>query len=206
MGGGMYLVFGCVPVALGLLGAHYVFGATDAAELSESPDAFIPALARSLLSPPVQVLFAGAMISAILSTVDSTLLAIGALASHNLLPKPKGGAERSPWAARLMVAGAGVASCAMALSAERIFDLVLQADSLGTGGLVVLLVVALFTRWGGPVSAIATLATGLVSAIVAGQALEAEVPFLTSLVCSAGVFAVVAPVERACRGRTAGRA
>jgi hypothetical protein len=94
--------------------------------------------------------------------------------------------------ARLFVVLAGVVGCVVALSAESIYDLVLQADSLGTAGIVVITVAALFTHLGGPVSAIATLIVALVSSAGAKYLFDYEAPFLVSLGASVVVFAATA--------------
>ena len=71
------IALGAIPVLLGLLGAHYPL------TLGSSED-FLPELARHTLAPFAYVLFIGAIVSVILSSVDSSMLAIGALAAHNL--------------------------------------------------------------------------------------------------------------------------
>jgi Na+/pantothenate symporter len=67
-----------MPVGLGLVSFHRL------PDLHE-PEQLLSLLAQKHLSLPLQVLFLGALVSAILSTVDSTLLAAAALASHNLI-------------------------------------------------------------------------------------------------------------------------
>jgi len=78
LGGGMYVAVGLIPVFLGLLGARLLPGLAD-------PEQVLPELASQRLPPVFHVLFAGALVSAILSTVDSTLLVAASLFSHNWL-------------------------------------------------------------------------------------------------------------------------
>ena len=78
LGAGLYLGVGLIPVALGLAGPTLVPNL-------EEPEQVVPLLAQQYLSTFGYVLFAGAVISAILSTVGSCLLAAASLASHNLL-------------------------------------------------------------------------------------------------------------------------
>jgi Na+/proline symporter len=190
LGGGAYLVFGTVPVLLGLLGAHL---AVDA----PTDDALVPAMAASVLPPLALVVFLGAMVSAILSTVDSSLLAVAALAARSLTRRASAGAERRRLVRdRLILAAAGVACCAIALSAERLFDLVLMADSLGTSGVLVVTLAALWLRVGGPWAAAATLVASLVSGQVADHVLGLDAPFLVSLGASIVTYATVAAIER----------
>lgn len=71
--GGLYLAIGAIPVYLGLIGASVLPGLDDAERV-------LPSLAQAHLHGVVYVLFAGALVSAILSTVDSALLVAGSLA------------------------------------------------------------------------------------------------------------------------------
>jgi Na+/proline symporter len=85
--GVIYIVIGAIPVVLGLLGRMLVPGIDEA-------DAVLPAITRYYLGELGFVILSGALISAILSTVDSALLACGSLMTHNLLPDSL--RERSP--------------------------------------------------------------------------------------------------------------
>ena len=201
LAGGFYLVLGIVPVMLGLLGAHYPL------RLSYNED-FLPELARHTLPPWAYVLFVGAIVSVILSTIDSSLLAIGALAARNLFAERSAHHDehRGLFTARLFVVLAGALSCVVALSAQSIYDLVLEADSLGTAGIAVITVAALFTGAGGPVSAIATLLVALVSSASAKYLFDYEAPFLLSLGLSIAVFVVLSCLERTARGSSCDRA
>jgi SSS family solute:Na+ symporter len=80
-----YVAVGAIPVALGLL-ARGSIGPID------DPEHVLPELARQKLSLLGAALFAGALVSAILSTADSALLVASSLLSHNLLPalRPRG--------------------------------------------------------------------------------------------------------------------
>ncbi len=49
------------------------------------PEQLVPALAQEHLGTVTFVMFSGALVSVILSTVDSTLLAAGGMVSHNLV-------------------------------------------------------------------------------------------------------------------------
>ncbi|MBP7148196.1 MAG: sodium:solute symporter, partial [Acidobacteria bacterium] len=65
---GTYLLIGLIPVALGLFAAVTLPGL-------EHPEQVLPRLAHELLPAALYPVFAGALVSAILSTVDSSLLA-----------------------------------------------------------------------------------------------------------------------------------
>jgi SSS family transporter len=186
-GGAAYVLVGLVPVALGLLGAGILPGLDE-------PEQVLPELARTHLSTFGYALFAGALVSAILSTVDSTLLVCSSLATHNLvLPFLKTPDERRKL--RLARGGVilfGLVAYLLALRSDGVAALVEQASSLGSSGLFVLLVFGLFTRLGGHASGLATLLAGLGVYVLASQA-EHPAPFLLSLAASVVAFLACVP-------------
>jgi Na+/proline symporter len=181
-GGGLYVLVGAVPVFLGLVGIALVPDLADG-------EAVLAELARRFLSPLSFALFAGALVSAILSTVDSTLLVCSSLLSHNLvLPRLSAPTERAKVRlARFGVIGFGLLAFALALTSASVSALVEQASSLGSAGLFVLLVLGLFTRLGGAASAFAALTAGLGTYLVAEHG-GSELPFLLSLLAALAAF------------------
>jgi Na+/proline symporter len=173
--GAIYLMVGMIPVLLGLLAPSLV------GELEHSEQA-LPRLAELHLPGLLHLVFVGALVSAILSTVDSTLLVCSSLASHDLVqPLRPGLSER----ARVRLARGGVLlfgllACGLALLAESVFELVEQASAFGSAGLVVIVFLGLFTRWGGRASAYAALIAGTV-VYVGASAIGIETPYLASL-------------------------
>ena len=75
---GLYVAVGMIPVILGLVAAQTIPG------LENSEEA-LPTMARQMMPGILYVVFAGALVSAILSTVDTALLVAGSLISHNLI-------------------------------------------------------------------------------------------------------------------------
>ena len=71
----------------------------------------------------------------------------------------------------------------------------MEADSLGTAGIAVITIAALFTRVGGPISASVTLVVALVSSATAKYLFEYEAPFLLSLGLSIFVFLILTPLD-----------
>jgi Na+/proline symporter len=175
LAGGMYLTIGLIPVVVGLLGQQIVPGLGD-------PEQLVPTLARELLPTVLYAVFAGGLISAILSTVDSTLLVSSGLLSHNVVVPLLGVRdERAKVAiARAGVVAFGAVAYALALRAEGVFALVEQASAFGSAGALVTVCFGLFSRVGGPRTAAATLAVGLVTYLTAGAA-GLSYPFLASL-------------------------
>jgi Na+/proline symporter len=143
-------------------------------------------------------LFAGGLVSAILSTVDSTLLVASGLLSHNLLVPALGVTDerRKVRIARAGVLAFGACAYVLALRAEGVYALVEQASAFGSAGALVTVSFALFTRLGGARTAAATLVAGTV-AYVAASALEGAYPFLLSLAVALGTYLCGSVVESA---------
>ena len=189
-GGAAYLLVGLVPVTLGLMSVT-LLPDTDSEQV-------LPRLARLHLTDLGYVVFAGALVSAILSTVDSALLVAAAFLSRNLL---LAGRTDVPERRRLLVARAGVVAFGalawgLALSAEGVFALVEQASGFGSAGILVVACAALFSRRGGPTAATLALLAGIVAWIVGAYLVEqARAPYLVSLLCAIGGYLVGAVLD-----------
>jgi Na+/proline symporter len=191
MAGGLYLAVGSIPVLIALVAGPMVPGLTD-------PEQVLPALARELLSPFLFAIFAGGLISAILSTVDSTLLVSSGIASHNLvIPMLRVEDERTKVRiARVGVVFFGLVAYAMALGAEGIFALIEASSAFGTAGIVVTVFFALFTKSGSARTATMTLLGGIV-VYLGAQALGLTAPFLASLMAALLLWGIGCAVDSA---------
>jgi Na+/proline symporter len=175
-GGLIYLIVGMIPVSLGLLGYHLMPGLTE-------PEQILPALAEKHLHTFLYIIFSGALISAILSTVDSALLGVSALFSHNLII-PLAKIEDEAFKvriARIVVMTSGLLAYWLALHAEKFYDLVKEASAFGSAGLFVVAVFGLFTGFGGILSAYSALITGFCTWIAGKYLIEWSYPYLISL-------------------------
>lgn len=198
LGGSLYMAIGLIPVGLGLTGLALLPPLDD-------PEQLLPMLARQYLPPFLYILFAGALVSAILSTVDSTLLAAASLTAHNLvLPLRPGLSEAAKvrWS-RAGVIAFGLVAWGLAVQAETIFGLVESASAFGSAGIFVIVVMGLFTRFGGSWSALAALAAGMVIWVVGSYVLEWEVVYLWALAGAFAGYAAVGAIETRRRGARA---
>lgn len=154
---GLYLTVGMIPVIIGLVGSAAGFQPSG-------QDAFLPELAQQYLDPILYVILMGALVSAILSTVDTTLLAISALATRNLVEPsmPNLSEKAKVRLGRALTATGGVIALAVAASGETIKGLVEIASSFGSAGIVVALMFGLHTRFGDERAAVSALVTGAV--------------------------------------------
>ncbi|QSA98798.1 sodium:solute symporter family protein [Methylococcus sp. EFPC2] len=190
-GGGIYLAVGLLPVLIGLAGMRLMPGLDD-------PEQILPKLAQQHLSEFVYILFAGALISAILSTVDSALLAAAALTSHNLILPMAGQVSEvaKVRVARVAVVIYGLIAYLLALQSEGVHDLVEQASAFGGAGVFVVILFGLYTSHGAHHSAYAALLLGILGWLLADKAFGLSTPYLVSLVFAVLAYLFVGLLER----------
>lgn len=188
---GLYLLIGLIPVTLGLLGPQIMPGLEHSEQL-------LPLLAARYLHGVLFVAFAGALVSAILSTVDSALLVASSLVSHNLVvPLLPGLTEKQKvWIARGGVAFFGLIAYVGALYAEGVYALVEEASAFGSAGLFVVILFGLFSRQGGARTALATLGIGILAWLLGAYLLDWPYPYLISLGAAFGTYLVGMLLER----------
>jgi Na+/proline symporter len=176
LAGVVYLVLGTIPVLLGLVARH-VLPHTDATEQ------VLPLLSRHLLGEVGFVILAGTLISAILSTVDSALLACGALIVHNVVGQRMSSlSDRARLRlTRSCVTGLGVVAFLIATTETSVHALVEESSAFCSSGLVVAGVLGLFTSFGGARAALSSLLLGGASYIYSAHVLESEVAYVLSL-------------------------
>lgn len=185
---GLYLTVGLIPVMIALTGTHLDLdlGARDE---------FLPTLAQEILPPWLFVFFMCALIAAILSTVDSTILTVSALVSHNvILPAVKAPSERFKIRmARTITLASGLIAFAIAALGDTVLGLVLLADSIGTAGLLVTVLIGLYLpKFGGPRAALAAFSVGLLSFPVNSLLLDLEAPYLFSIALALSAYVIAA--------------
>jgi SSS family transporter len=190
IGFGMYMFFGSIPIFLGLIGHNFVTSV-------ESTEQFLPTMAKSILPNFMYVVFAGALISAILSTIDSILLAISALVSHNFLNpllKVKS-AKQKVINARLVIVGAGIICYVIAMYTKSIYQLVEDSSAFGTAGILVITIFGLIQKRGKHVAATTTMMFGFVITVFLKYIIRIEASFSISLILTAIFFLLMAHYE-----------
>ncbi|HXG27337.1 MAG TPA: sodium:solute symporter family protein [Nevskiales bacterium] len=185
----LYLAVGLIPVGIGLVGPQLV-GAL------EHPEQVLMHVAQQNLGTVLYIVFVGALVSAILSTVNSALLVAGALTAHNLVIPlmPRMDERHRLRFDRAAVVVFGLVAYVLALTSEGVYALVEEASSLGSAGVLVCMLFALWgRRIGSAASAIAALVAGI-AVYVGGQHLfELPYPYLTSLAAAFCAYLVAAP-------------
>lgn len=148
----LYLALGMLPVLMGLGGAHLGVAGAEG-------DNFIPAMALELLPATLAIVLVGALFSAILSTVDSNLLAVSSLVSINLMRKSHGrrSEKEQLQIARMTTVLAGVGALGVAFSGSNIYELLAMTSIFGQGGIMVATMIGLRSAFGGPAAALASI-------------------------------------------------
>ena len=190
LGASLYVVVGLLPVFLGMIGPQLVPGLVDGEQL-------LPLLAQTYLPTALFVIFAGALMSAILSTVDSALLAAGSLASHNiLLPllQTRSDAARVR-VSRITVAVFGLIAYGLAISADSVIGLVEEASAFGSAGIFTCCLLGLTCTRGGKVAAAASMLVGMASYGVLGYGFQNESAYLFSLILALAAYLLIMPFE-----------
>jgi len=180
----IYFVVGCVPVLIGLLGHQYMTGLKDTETL-------MPLLAKAHLHYVFYIVFIGALVSAILSTVDTTLLSASALGSHNLIyPMFKNLNEKQKMrVARGGTLVSGILAYLIAFSSESITELVETASSLGGPSILIITIISLWVKVGNSANAVFAMVMSMVVWVVTSFFVEIEYPvILTVGVCALSYF------------------
>lgn len=156
LAGGVYIVFGLLPVGLGL--ASRLIWPDALPQGSEGH--VLLAMAERFLTPPMICLFAVAIVSIVVSTCTSALLSPSALLAHNLL-------DRIPWfdnrkllTNRLSVVFVTALSLPIAFSTDRILGLLEEAVAVGLVALVVPFIAGVYGRPRGERSGLLAIAVG----------------------------------------------
>ena len=156
LAGLLYITIGLLPVLLGLAGAVILPNLAD-------PDLVMMALALKYLPDLALVLFMGALMSALLSSADSALLAPASVIGWDLLRyyKPDADENDSLRLTRLAVLFLGAFALFMALRTASVYDLMVDSWSVLLASLFVPLTAGLWWRKSNYSGALAAILVGL---------------------------------------------
>ncbi|MBK9290236.1 MAG: sodium:solute symporter family protein [Bacteroidetes bacterium] len=158
----MYLSVGLVPLLMALAAKHLNI-------MTDDPQLIVPQLVAAQASPAVKILFFAGLLSAIMSTASSALLAPAAILSENILrPEMPGMSDRKFLnISRMSVLFIALVSVILAWTKGNVYALVGQAASLGLVTLFVPLTTGLFTKTIQSRAAIASMLSGLLAWLLA---------------------------------------
>jgi Na+/proline symporter len=152
--GMVYLAVGALPLLIGLAGNIL------------APDyeaAIIPLMASLFLTKPLAVIFLLAVLSAVLSTIDSAILSPATVLGQNILSRIPQTRVTPLRLQELSVVIISVASLGFAYLGEDAYELLETAYELGLVGLFVPLTFGLFWKTGDERAALAAMFVGMVS-------------------------------------------
>jgi SSS family transporter len=161
LGGIGYLVFGMIPVLLGIIAS------VTMPEL-EASESVIPVMMIEHLHPIAVAVFVGAILAAIMSSADSALLAVASILAKNVLPAVKRDPSEklSLLVARLTIPAVGVVAIIIALNFQRVFDLMVNSNILGLAVIIVPFVLGVWWRKANRTGALAGMAAGLATWLI----------------------------------------
>jgi SSS family transporter len=190
IGSVIYMIVGLIPIGFGLMA--FQTGLT----LGEG-DQFLPTLAEQLLPGWLYVIFAGALLSAILSSVDSALLAVSAVATENGIKRLRPSATPRDLlvVARISTFVAGVLALLIALSGESLRELVI-ASAVVVSVLVVPLLLGIYTKLGGARTAVTTIVVQGVMLVAFEFFLTVPGSFLITMVTGLVLFIALGLTEK----------
>ena len=164
LAGGFYLTFGLLPLFIAL-GAKVLYP-----ELYlENEQMLLPSMVLAHGGLPVQIIFFGALISAIMSTASSGVLAPAALISENLIKplfKEKLTDRRLLWVLRINVLTVTIVSVSMALQDSNIYELVAGASILLLVSLFIPLTSGLYWKKSSKIGAILSMIFGMLTYLI----------------------------------------
>lgn len=151
-----YLSFAMIPVLLGIIASVTMPGLIE----SES---VLPTLAIEHLHPIAVAIFVGALLAAIMSSSDSSLLASATVISTNILPffKKNPSDRLSLAVARWAIPGSGIVAVIGALNARVVFDTMIDANMLMLAAVIVPFILGIWWQKANRLGALAAMAAGI---------------------------------------------
>ncbi len=175
LSGFMYLSVGMIPLLIGLCGKLLY---PDLAE--GNTQMLIPSLVLREGNLLLQILFFGALISAILSTTSGAMLAPATVIGENLIrPRLKNFTDkRLLQVMRGSVVGVAACSALMAGIKTNIYELVAQSSSLSLVSLFIPLTLGLYWRRASRAGGLAAMLVGMATWLVCEFLIHSEIPSL----------------------------
>jgi solute:Na+ symporter, SSS family len=158
IGGLMYLSIGLIPMFIVLAG-RIVYADVN----PEDPQMTIPMMVMAHSSLPIQALFFGALLSAILSTTSAAILAPASIIGENLIRPYFSNISDTKLlkVMRLSMVGVALLSAFMAIYSGNIFELVGQSSAFSLVSLFFPLVLGIYWKRASTAGAMVSMITGL---------------------------------------------
>lgn len=169
----MYLTVGLIPLFIGLC-ANYLYPSSN---LSDT-QMIIPIIVLEHGSLFLQIVFFGALLSAILSTTSGAILAPATVIGENILrPMLRNNSDKLMLhTMRLSVVGVAICAAFLATSKSNIYELVGMSSALSLVALFFPLTAGLFWKSTSRIGAILSMISGLFAWILAEFVLHSQIP------------------------------
>lgn len=164
IGGAGYLLFGMIPVFLGIIGS------VTMPDIANS-EFIIPEMAKAHLHPVAIAIFVGAVLAAIMSSADSALLAASSVIAKNVLPlvRPNPSARLSLLVAKWGIPVLGGIALLVALKIQVVFALMVDSNILGLATIIVPFIFGVWWKKANRTGALAGIFAGLVTWLITMQ-------------------------------------
>ena len=181
----MYLSVGLIPLLIGLCALQVYpeqVGAVADAQLT------LPMVVMNHTGIGMQILFFGALLSAIMSTTSGAVLAPASILAENIIrPRLRDQSDRRLLQVlRRSVVLVGVASALMATWQSNIYDLVAQSSALSLVSLFVPLMAGLYWKRANEAGALLSIGLGMIVWLTAEYVVSDFPPILLGLAASGG--------------------
>ena len=157
-----HLSLGMIPVTLGIIASVTMPGLTD-------PETVVPQLAITHLHPVAIAVFVGALLAAIMSSADSSLLAAASVFSVNVLPlfRRKISDRTRLLATRIAIPVFGTFAVYVALKVQAVYNLIMDANSVSLVCVVMPFIVGVYWTRANRTGALASMAMATLTWILA---------------------------------------
>ena len=190
-GGFGYLVFGMIPVLLGIIGS------VTMPEL-EDTEGVIPAMMVEYLHPVAVAVFVGALLAAIMSSADSALLAVGSLIGKNVLSMVKRDAtpQLSLLVTRAAIPVAGIVAVFVAKNVREVYTLMVDSNILGLAVIIVPFILGVWWSKANRTGALTGMAAGIAAWLITMQVAPAWPADFMGLAACLVTMLVVTPLTQ----------
>jgi Na+/proline symporter len=187
----IYLFLGIIPLFLGLIGPQIFPNITH-------NEQFLTSLAEHYLPPVIYVIFVGALISAILSTIDTILISVAAITAQNVLdPWIKHKSEKYKLRiVRTIIVISALITYAIAHFSSGIYGLLEAASSFGTSGLLIITFFGIYSNWGKALAGSMALISGMIFYQLGDTIFVWDAPFLMAIFAAFIAYVVGALIEK----------
>ena len=191
LAGVMYMGIGLIPVLLGIFGRVALPESTG--------ESILIVLAQKYLPTPLMALMVGALLSAIMSSADSALLAPAGIIGHNIVSYLNPGASEElqlKWCHRSILI-VGIFSLVLALYFQNIYTLCMNAWGVLLVGVAAPMIAGVYWKRATTAGAMAGAFCGILSWILFTLLLPEDTPaHLFGFLVSCGALAVVSLLTR----------